>query len=82
DMGGGLKAIANMEHRLNSDTGAIAAADFWRQVWVGLQSSDFGQIRLGRQYNILFDAYTSTFASFRYSPYIEAFKPELGMALG
>lgn len=82
DMGGGLKAIANMEHRLNSNNGAIAAADFWRQVWVGLQSSDFGQIRLGRQYNILFDAYTSTFASFRYSPYIEAFKPELGMALG
>jgi predicted porin len=82
DMGGGLKALANMEHRLNSDTGAVAAADFWRQVWVGLQSSDLGQIRLGRQYNILFDSYTSTFASFRYSPYIEAYKPELGMALG
>lgn len=82
DMGGGLKALVNMEHRLNSDTGTVAAADFWRQVWVGLQSTDFGQVRLGRQYNILFDAYTSTFASFRYSPYIEAFKPELGMALG
>lgn len=82
DMGGGLKALANMETRLNSDTGTVAAADFWRQVWVGLQSSDLGQIRLGRQYNILFDAYTSTFASFRYSPYIEAYKPELGMALG
>lgn len=81
DMGGGLKAIANMEHRLNSDTGTVAAADFWRQVWVGLQSSEFGQIRLGRQYNILFDVYTSTFASFRYSPYIEAYKPEIGMAM-
>lgn len=81
DMGGGLKGIANMEHRLNSDTGAVAATDFWRQVWVGMQSSDFGQIRLGRQYNILFDVYTSTFASFRYSPYIEAYKPEIGMAM-
>jgi predicted porin len=82
DLGGGLKALVNMEHRFNSDIGTVAAADFWRQVWVGLQSSDLGQIRMGRQYNVLFDIYTSTYASFRYSPYIEAFKPELGMSLG
>ncbi len=82
DMGGGLKALVNMEHRLNSDTGTVAAADFWRQAWVGLQSSDFGQVRLGRQYNILFDVYTSTYASFRYSPYIEAYKPEIGLSAG
>ena len=81
DMGGGLKALVNMEHRLSTDTGAVAAAEFWRQAWVGLQSSEFGQIRLGRQYNILFDVYTSTFASFRYSPYIEAYKPEIGMSM-
>lgn len=82
DMGGGLKALANLEHRLQSDTGAASSAtDFWRQAWVGLQSSEFGQIRLGRQYNILFDLYTSTFASFRYSPYIEAYKPEIGMSM-
>lgn len=82
DMGGGLKALANLEHRLNSDNGAIAATEFWRQAWVGVQSNEFGQIRLGRQYNILFDLYTSTYASFRYSPYIEAYKPEIGLSLG
>lgn len=82
DMGGGLKAIANLEHRLNSDTGTAAAADFWRQSWVGLQSADFGRITLGRQYNILFDIYTSTYASFKYSPYIEAYKPEIGLSMG
>lgn len=82
DMGGGLKALANLEHRLQSDTGAVAGnPDFWRQAWVGLQSSELGQVRLGRQYNILFDLYTSTFASFRYSPYIEAYKPEIGLAM-
>jgi predicted porin len=81
DMGGGLKALANMEHRFNSDNGTSAANDFWRQAWVGVQSNDFGQIRLGRQYNILFDIYTSTYASFRYSPYIEAYKPEIGMSM-
>lgn len=81
DMGGGLKALANLEHRLRSDTGAVSGnPDFWRQAWVGLQSSELGQIRLGRQYNILFDIYTSTYASFRYSPYIEAYKPEIGMS--
>ncbi|MBB4844752.1 putative porin [Paucibacter oligotrophus] len=82
DMGGGLKAIANLEHRLNSDTGTVAAADFWRQSWVGLQSSDFGRITVGRQYNVLFDIYTSTYASFKYSPYIEAYKPEIGLSMG
>ncbi|RQO55456.1 porin [Paucibacter sp. KBW04] len=82
DMGGGLKAIANLEHRLNSDTGTSAAADFWRQSWVGLQSNDFGRITIGRQYNVLFDIYTSTYASFKYSPYIEAYKPEIGLSMG
>ncbi len=83
DLGGGLKAIANLEHRLNSDNGAQASpTDFWRQSWVGIQSSDFGRITLGRQYNILFDIYTSTYASFKYSPYIEAYKPEIGLSMG
>lgn len=82
DMGGGLKGIANIEHRLLSDTGAVAAADFWRQSWVGIQSSSFGRVTLGRQYNVLFDAVTSTYASFKYSPYSEIYKPEIGFSLG
>jgi predicted porin len=82
DLGGGLRAIANMEHRFNSDTGNTSAADFWRQSWVGLQSANFGRVTLGRQYNVLFDAYTGTYSSFKYSPYIEAFKPEVGFSLG
>ena len=31
---------------------------------------------------MLFDVVTSTYASFPYSPYMEAYKPELGMAMG
>jgi len=80
DMGGGLKALVNLEHRLLSDTGNSGATNFWQQSWVGIQSNEFGQVRLGRQYNVLFDLYTSTYASFRYSPYIEAYKPEIGMS--
>lgn len=84
DMGGGLKAIGNLESRLNADSGTapIAAGyPFWMQSWVGLQSSEFGQIRLGRQYNVLFDLVTSTYASYPYSPYFDAYKPEIGLSL-
>jgi predicted porin len=65
-----------------SDTGNPSSAnDFWRQAWVGL-TTPVGRVTLGRQYNVLFDLTSTTFAAYRYSPYIEQFKPELGVALG
>ena len=42
----------------------------------------YGRLTAGRQWNVLFDVVTSTYASFPYSPYMEAYKPELGMAMG
>ena len=81
DLGGGMQGLFNIEHRLLADTGTVAASDFWRQAWVGLKTN-YGAVYLGRQYNVLFDVTTTTYASFRYSPYIEAFKPEIGMSLG
>lgn len=81
DLGDGWRAMVNLEHRLMSDTGAqTSASDFWRQAWVGLVTPA-GAVRFGRQYNVLFDVTTATFAAFRYSPYIEQFKPEIGVAL-
>ena len=41
-----------------------------------------GIVRLGRQYNVLFDAFSATLASYKYSPFAEIYKPELGMTLG
>ncbi|EZP53919.1 porin [Delftia sp. NA_296.1] len=82
DLGGGLAAIANLEARFLTDTGEQAAASYFQQSWVGLRSKSFGQITLGRQYNMLFDLVTSTYASFPYSPYMEAYKPEIGMSMG
>lgn len=83
DLGGGLAAIANLEARFLADTGEQAAAsNFFQQSWVGLRSKSFGQVTLGRQYNMLFDLVTSTYASFPYSPYMEAYKPEIGMSMG
>ena len=37
---------------------------------------------MGRQYNVLFDITTSTYPSFPYSPYMDAYKPEIGLAMG
>ena len=81
DLGGGMKGLVNLEHRLLPDSGTQAVTQFWSQSWVGLQTG-FGRVTLGRQYNVLFDVVTSTYASYPYSPYFEAFKPEIGFALG
>lgn len=65
DLGGGLKAIFQIEHRFTPDTGdtiggaptaPVAAPNmkFWNgQSWVGLEGG-FGAIRLGRQYTPTF----------------------------
>ena len=82
DMGNGLKAIANLENRFTPDDGAQGVGQpLFAQSWVGLQGS-LGRLTVGRQYNVLFDVVTSTYASFPYSPYMEAFKPEIGMSMG
>lgn len=55
DLGGGLQALFNIEHRYNADTGAISsAARFWHgRSIVGLQGG-FGQVVLGREYSTAF----------------------------
>lgn len=82
DLGGGSKALAHVEHRFNADTGEKdASAPFFQLSYVGLQGP-YGKLTMGRQWNVLFDVVTSTYASFPYSPYMDAYKPELGMAAG
>lgn len=81
DLGGGLKAIANLENRFLTDSGSTATANYFQQSWLGLQGG-MGRLTMGRQYNVLFDLVTSTYSSFPYSPYMEAYKPEIGMSLG
>ena len=57
DLGGGAKALFNLESGLNADTGAPASASkyFDRASWVGLQGS-WGTLALGRQTTTLADA--------------------------
>lgn len=80
DLGGGSKALVVLENRLNADDGSVSTP-FFQLSYVGLQGP-YGRLTAGRQWNVLFDVVTSTYASFPYSPYMDAYKPELGMAMG
>ena len=56
DMGGGLSAQFQIEHRLNPDTGAQnSAGAFWNgRSFVQLTSAGVGSVYLGREYNPAF----------------------------
>ena len=53
DLGNGLKAIFTLESGLNLNTGAYGQGNtpFGRQAFVGLSSSRFGTLTMGRQYD-------------------------------
>ena len=57
DLGGGLKAIFDLEAGIWTDTGASQGGlTFGRQSWVGL-TGDFGTVKAGRQYTPQFYFY-------------------------
>ena len=57
DLGGGLKASFDIENGFNVDDGSQGQGRlFGRQAWLGLDGS-FGTVRLGRQINMLYEAY-------------------------
>ena len=57
DLGGGLKAIFQLENGFNPSTGALAQGgrEFGRQAFVGLAADQYGTFTLGRQYDPLVD---------------------------
>lgn len=57
DLGGGLKAIFQLENGFSLSTGAFAqqGREFGRQAFVGLSSAQYGTATLGRQYDSIVD---------------------------
>ena len=57
DLGGGLKAIFQLENGFNVGTGQLGQGgrEFGRQAFVGLTSNQAGTVTLGRQYDPLVD---------------------------
>jgi predicted porin len=57
DLGAGLKAIFVLENGFEINTGKLnqGGAEFGRQAFVGLSSTGYGSITMGRQYDTLVD---------------------------
>jgi predicted porin len=57
DLGGGMKAIFQLENGFSPSTGQLAQGgrEFGRQAFVGLSSEHYGTVTLGRQYDPLVD---------------------------
>jgi predicted porin len=57
DLGGGLKAVFQLENGFDSTNGKLGQGSkmFGRQAYVGLQSDHYGTLTLGRQYDPLVD---------------------------
>lgn len=65
DLGGGNKAIFQLENGFAGDTGALGQGRrmFGRQAYVGLESNQYGRVTLGRQYDSVVDYFAPTTAN-------------------
>jgi predicted porin len=72
DLGGGLKAIFDLENGFDVNSGALGQGGrmFGRQAFVGLTSSNFGTVTLGRQYDSLVDYLAQTTANGNWGGYL------------
>jgi general bacterial porin, GBP family len=57
DLGDGLAAVFDLENGFNIDNGKFSNGgdEFGRQAWVGISSSQYGTVTLGRQYDSMVD---------------------------
>jgi predicted porin len=75
-LGGGLTAVATLENGFDSNSGKLGQGGrmFGRQAFVGLSSSTYGTLTVGRQYDMLWDYLD------RIEP--QAMGPGLGVSVG
>lgn len=72
DLGSGLKAIFDLENGFDVNSGALGEGGrlFGRQAFVGLQSSNFGTLTLGRQYDSVVDYLAQATANGNWGGYL------------
>jgi predicted porin len=65
DLGGGLKAVFQLENGFNANNGKLGQGGlmFGRQAYAGIASDQFGKITLGRQYDAVVDYLAETTAN-------------------
>jgi len=69
DLGGGLQAFFKLENGFKLNNGALGnnGALFGRQAYVGLKSDRYGEVRMGRQYDLSFESLVSFSASGKFA---------------
>jgi predicted porin len=72
DLGGGLKAVFQLENGYNLSTGGLGQGglEFGRQAYVGLSQQQYGTVTLGRQYDSLVDYLAQTTANGNWAGYL------------
>ncbi|RKE38283.1 putative porin [Paraburkholderia sp. BL23I1N1] len=72
DLGGGLKAIFQIESGFNVNTGKLAQGGlgFGRQAYVGIESERYGTVTFGRQYDSVVDYLAQTTANGNWGGYL------------
>jgi predicted porin len=71
DLGGGLKALFQLENGFNVNNGALGQGGlmFGRQAYVGLQQDQYGTVTFGRQYDSVVDFLAPTTANGNWAGY-------------
>jgi predicted porin len=83
DIGGGTRVVFQLENRFFPNTGATDPAyPMFNTAFVGVQSSTYGKLTMGRQVNPLADAVLSAFVTNSWLPTFYQFRPEVMMAQG
>jgi predicted porin len=83
DIGGGTKVVFQLEDRFFPNSGVTDPAyPFFNTAFVGVQSSSYGKLTMGRQINPLSDAVLSAFVTNPWLPTFYQFRPEVMMAQG
>jgi predicted porin len=83
DIGGGTKVVFELEDRFFSNSGVTDPAyPFFNTALVGVQSSSYGRLTMGRQINPLADAVLRAFVTNPWLPTFYQFRPEVMMAQG
>lgn len=69
DLGGGLKAVFDLESSINPDTGRSRGTQFWnRGAYVGVEGG-FGSIKFGQQWDVADDYFGNYMVFAYYSPF-------------
>ncbi|WP_213299303.1 porin [Paraburkholderia sacchari] len=79
DLGGGLKAVFVLENGFDVNTGKLGQGGlmFGRQAYVGLSSSQYGTVTLGRQYDSVVDYVGPLEAGDQWGGYLAAHPQDL-----